>query len=81
MVHGCLKKAKRRQTRYADNNSQYTEFQVGYPVYLKQQQHKSKLQGRWYPYYRIIEKTTPVTIHLKKKLDGTIERLMQNTCD
>ena len=37
LVHQHLKKAKRRQARYADKNSQYTEFQVGNPVYLKQQ--------------------------------------------
>ena len=61
MVHQHLKKAWRKQARYVDKNSEYTEFQVGDPVYLKQQQCKYKLQGRWYPYYRIIEKTTPVT--------------------
>ena len=72
MVHQHLKKARRRQARYADKNSQYTDFHVGDPVYLKQQQHKSKLQGRWYPYYGIIEKTTPLTFHLKRHLDGTI---------
>ena len=74
MVHQHLKKAKRRQARYADKNSHYTEFQVGDHVYLKQQQHKSKLQGWWYPYYRIIMKTTPVTCHLKNQLDGTISK-------
>ena len=41
------------------------------PIYLKQQQHKSKLQGWWCPYYRIIEKTTLVTFHLQNQLDGT----------
>ena len=45
MVHQHLMKAKRRQARYADKNSQYTEHQVGDPVYLKQQQCKGKLQG------------------------------------
>ena len=43
IVHQYLKKAKKRQARYSDKNSQYKEFQVGDPVYLKQQQHKSKL--------------------------------------
>ena len=75
MVHQHLKKAKRKQARYADKNSQYTEFQVGDPVYLKQQQCKSKLQGRWCPYFRIIEETTPVTFHLKNQLDGTITKV------
>ena len=74
MVHQHLKKAKRRQASYADKNGQYTEFQVGDPVYLKQQQFKSKLQGRWYPYHRMIEKKTPVTFHLKNQLDGTITK-------
>ena len=49
IVHQHLKKAKRRQARYADNNSQCTEFQAGDPVYLKKQQHNGKLQGRLYP--------------------------------
>ena len=55
LVHKHLKKAKKRQAKYANQNSEYTEFQIGDPVYLKQQQRKSKLEGRWCPYYRIIE--------------------------
>ena len=71
-----LKRAKRRQARYADDNNQYTKFQVDDPVYLKQQQCKSKLQGRLYPYYRIIDKTTPITFHLKNQLDGNITKVL-----
>ena len=63
MVHQYLEKAKRRQERYVDN-SQYTEFQVGDPVYRKQLQCKSKPQGWCYPNYRIIEETVQVTFHL-----------------
>ena len=55
-------------------SSQYTEFQADDPYYLKQQQHKTKLQGRWYPHYRILEKTTPITFNLKNQLDGTITK-------
>ena len=74
LVHKHLKKAKKRQAKYANENSQYTEFQVGDPVYLKQQQRRSKLQGRWCPYYRIIEKTTPITFRIKNQLDGTVTK-------
>ena len=74
MVHQHLKKAKRGQTWYADSNSQYTGFQVCDPIYLEQKQQKSKLQDRWYPYYGIIRKITPVTFHLKNQLDGTIKK-------
>ena len=74
MVHQHLKKAKRRQARYADKNDHYTEFQVGEHVYLKQQQCKSELPGRWYLFNRIIEKATSVTFHLKNQLDGPITK-------
>ena len=74
LVHRHLKKAKKRQAKYANKNSEYTEFQVGDPVYLKQQQRKSKLEGRWCPYYRIIEKTSPVSFHLKNQLDGSVTK-------
>ena len=36
MIHQHLKKAKKRQAKYADKNSQYTEFWVGDPVCLEQ---------------------------------------------
>ena len=45
LVHKHLKKAKKRLAKYANQNSEYTEFQIGNPVYLKQQQRKSKLEG------------------------------------
>ena len=72
LVHKHLKKAKKRQAKYANQNSEYTEFQVGDPVYLKQQQ--SKLEGRWCPYYKIIEQPSPVSFKLKNQLDGTVTK-------
>ena len=74
LVHKHLKKAKKRQAMYANQNSEYTEFQIGDPVYLKQQQRKSKLEGRQCPYYRIIEQTSPVSFKLKNQLDGTVTK-------
>ena len=73
IVHQHLKKAKRRGARYA-KNSQYTKFEEGDTVYFKQQQCKSKLQGRWFPYNRIIEKRTPVTFCLKNQSDSIISK-------
>ena len=66
LVHEHLKK---KPTKYANRNSEYTEFQEGEAVYLKQQ-HKSKLKSRWYPYFWVTEKTAPVTFHIKNQLDG-----------
>ena len=71
MVHQYQKKDKRRQAMYADNNNQYTEFQVGDPPYSST---KVSYKVGGVPYYRIIEKITPVTFHLKNQLDGTITK-------
>ena len=35
LVHKHLKKDEKRQAKYANQNSKYTEFQIGDPVYLK----------------------------------------------
>ena len=43
-------------------------------MYLKQQQRKGKLEGRWCPYYRIREKTSPVIFHLKNQLNGSVTK-------
>ena len=45
LVHRHLKKTTKRQAKYANKSIEYTEFQVGEPVYFKQQQRKSKLGG------------------------------------
>ena len=74
LAHKHLKKAKKGQAKYANQNSEYTEFQIGDPVYLKQQQRKSKLEGRCCPYCRIIEQTSPVSFKLKNQLDGTVTK-------
>ena len=76
LVHRHLKKATKRQAMYANKNSEYTEFQVGDPVYLKHQQRKSKFEGKWCPYYRIIKKTSPVSLHLKNQADGFVTKAL-----
>ena len=55
-VGNHLKKAKKRQAKYADKGTKEIEFQVGDPVFYKNNQRKSKLDLKWKPYYRIIEK-------------------------
>ena len=46
LAHNHLKKAKKRQARYANRNAKYTEFQVGDPVYVKKRQRSGKLEGK-----------------------------------
>ena len=73
MVHNHLKKAKKRQARYAYRNAKYIEFQVGDLVYVKKRKRSSKLEGKWLPYYRILEKRTPVII--ENTVDKSTEKV------
>ena len=44
-------------------------------MYLNQQFHrKHKLEGRCCPYYRIIEKTSPVSFNLENQLDVSVTK-------
>ena len=70
LVHNHMKRAKKRQAKYADRGSKPVDFQVGDPVYYKRHQRRNKLEGKWQPYYRVVEKTSPVTYVIRNQLDG-----------
>ena len=70
-VHRNLKKAKRTQAFYTYRKAKPVTFQIGDPVYYKNFNKKNKLDVRWRPYFRIIEKTSDVTFLIKNQLDGT----------
>jgi heat shock protein HspQ len=70
LVHKFQKRAKRRQVRYANKGVKDVVFQVGDPVYFKNQVRENKLSSRWLPYYRIIEQTSPVNFMIKNQLTG-----------
>ena len=71
-VHNHLRKAKKRQTRYADKGTKDIQFEVGHPVYYRNNQRKGKLDLKWKPFYRILEKKGPVTYIIKNQLDGSL---------
>ena len=69
LVHGRLKKQKRRQAKYANKNRKMVEFKIGDPVFYRKHIH-SKLDLKWEPFYRIIEQCSPVNYVIKNQLDG-----------
>jgi len=71
VVQNKLKKEKKRQKEYANKNRKLVELQVGDPVYLKKHQRKSKLENKWTPYYRVVEKLSPLTYLIRSQLDGS----------
>lgn len=71
LVHNYLKRTKKRQAKYADRNAKEISLEVGDPVYYKVHNKKNKLNLNWKPYFRILEKTSPVSFILKNQLDGS----------
>ena len=51
-------------------DQQSLRSQVGDSVFYKNHQTKGKLDLKWKPYYRIIEKKGPVSYIIKNQLDG-----------
>ena len=74
-VRNNLRKAKRRQARYADRNTKSVDLKVGDPVYYKNNRRKGKLDLKWKPFYRILEKRGPVTYIIKNQLDGSTSKV------
>ena len=74
-VRSNLRKAKKRQAKYADRGTKAVEFQVGDSVFYKNNQRKGKLDLKWKPYYRIIEKKGPVSYIIKNQLDGVTSKV------
>ena len=62
---------KKRQAKYADKGTKQVEFQINDPVYYKNNQTKGKLDCKWKPFYRIIERKGPATYEIKNQLDGS----------
>ena len=56
-VYRHMKQEKRKQAKYADRNSEDTEFKINDPVYYKNFRKSNKLQNNWQPYFRVIEKS------------------------
>ena len=70
MVHRHMKKAKKSQAKYANKNRQDINFGIGDAVYYRNHKKHGKLDRKWHPYYRIIEKKSPVTFVIRNQLDG-----------
>ncbi|MES9884949.1 MAG: hypothetical protein ABW185_29245, partial [Sedimenticola sp.] len=75
LVRRHLKKAKKRQAKYADRGTKAIDFEVNDPVYYRNNQRKGKLDIKWKPFYRIIEKKGPLSYVIKNQLDGTTSRV------
>ena len=74
-VRRHMKKAKERQAKYHDRNAKNVTFEIGDPVFYKNNRTRGKLDAKWKPYYRVIDKTGPVSYVIKNQLDGSTSRV------
>ena len=73
LVHGGLRKQQRKQAKCGNKRRKDITYKIGDPVFYKKHV-RSKLEGRWRPFYRIIEQKSPVTYVLRNQLDSkTVE--------
>ena len=70
-VRNNLKKAKVKQSRYADKERKVVGNNIGDAVFYRNNQRKNKLDSKWKPYYRVVEKRGPVSYVIKNQLDGS----------
>ena len=70
-----LRKAKKRQANYADRNSKAVDFEIGDPVYYKNNRRMKKFDLKWKPFYRVIDKKGPVTNIIKNQLGGSTSKV------
>ena len=69
LVHGRLRKQQHKQAKYANKRRKNITYKIGDPLLYKKHV-RSKLEGRWRPFYRIIEQKSPVNYVLCNQLDG-----------
>ncbi|MCG8075992.1 MAG: hypothetical protein JAY75_07095 [Candidatus Thiodiazotropha taylori] len=75
LVHKNLRKAKERQAKIANRKSKDIDYQVGDPVFYKNNTRSSKLESRYHPYYRIIRKTGEHNYEIRSQLGGNVRRV------
>lgn len=67
-------KAVARTKRYHDRKAKESNVQVDDPVYLFKTKRNSKLEPRWEPYFRVVEKVTPVNFVVRNVVTGAMRK-------
>ena len=76
-VRKRLEKQFQRNKTYQDQkrNAKHVEFEAGDPVYIRNRNRTDKLDDRWIPYYRILQKLGPYSYNVQNQVDGKTRRV------
>ena len=75
VVRRNVTQARERMKRNHDSRARDIRFEVGDPVYLHNATRQHKTDVRWKPYYRIIQRLTPVNFLIRDQVTGTTEKV------
>ena len=69
------KRAFERSKRHYDRKVKGNDLKIGDPVYLFNTTRTSKLDSKWMPYYRVLEKVTPVNYIIRNVRTGKTRKV------
>ena len=70
--------SKKKRNYAINKDRRKVELDVGDPVYYRAHNRQGKLDQKWRPYYRIVEKTSPVTFVIWNQLAEKVKRVHAN---
>ena len=73
-----IERAQKKRNENVNQNRKEVELKIGDPVYYRAHVRHGKLDMRWRPYYRIVEKTGPVSFIIWDQISGTRKRAHAN---
>ena len=73
-----IRHAQKKRNYAISKDHRKVELDVGDPVYYWAHNRQGKLDQKWRPYYRIVEKTSLVTFVIWNQLAGKIKRVRAN---
>ena len=74
LVRNNIKKARRTAIDKSLSKTKDVTFKVGDLVYYRNHHKKEKLDMRWWPYYVVVEKTSPVSYRIRDQLIGSVSK-------
>ena len=73
-----IRRAQKKRNYAINKNRRKVELDVGDPVYYQAHNRQGKLDQKWRPYYRIVEKTSLVTFVIWDQLVGKVTMVHAN---
>ena len=72
LVYRTIKRQQTKRLANINKDKTLVELALGSPVYLKNNNRTNKLDSRWTPYWRVLQRLSDKTYVIRNQLNGTI---------